>query len=85
MIKLNNIEKSYRHGLSQTFVLRREGRLDPEERRRKFTQCLREHGVDASDIDRQPWGWFTFFSDPDGNGWVLQEVKTRPPGRDCGS
>ena len=23
MIKLNNIEKSYRHGLSQTFVLRR--------------------------------------------------------------
>ncbi len=21
------------------------------------------------------------FSDPDGNGWVLQEVKTRLPGR----
>jgi catechol 2,3-dioxygenase-like lactoylglutathione lyase family enzyme len=22
------------------------------------------------------------FSDPDGNGWLLQEVKTRPPGRE---
>jgi predicted enzyme related to lactoylglutathione lyase len=35
---------------------------------------LREHGIDASDIDRQPWGWFTFFSDPDGNTWACQQM-----------
>jgi hypothetical protein len=26
-------------------------------------------------------GSFASFSDPDGNGWLLQEVKTRAPGR----
>jgi hypothetical protein len=24
---------------------------------------------------------FAAFSDPDGNGWLLQEIKTRLPGR----
>jgi hypothetical protein len=28
---------------------------------------------------------FASFSDPDGNGWVLQEVKTRAPGREWNS
>ena len=27
------------------------------------------------------YGSFAAFSDPDGNGWLLQEVKTRAPGR----
>jgi catechol 2,3-dioxygenase-like lactoylglutathione lyase family enzyme len=27
------------------------------------------------------YGSFLTFSDPDGNGWVLQEIKTRLPGR----
>ncbi len=27
------------------------------------------------------YGSFATFSDPDGNGWVLQEIKTRLPGR----
>jgi catechol 2,3-dioxygenase-like lactoylglutathione lyase family enzyme len=27
------------------------------------------------------YGTFASFSDPDGNGWLLQEVKTRAPGR----
>jgi hypothetical protein len=27
------------------------------------------------------YGTFATFSDPDGNGWLLQEVKTRLPGR----
>jgi catechol 2,3-dioxygenase-like lactoylglutathione lyase family enzyme len=27
------------------------------------------------------YGSFASFSDPDGNGWVLQEIKTRLPGR----
>ena len=31
------------------------------------------HGVNASDIDVQPWGSFVYFSDPDGNGWAIQE------------
>ncbi|MFD9698720.1 VOC family protein [Lentzea sp. NPDC059081] len=31
--------------------------------------------------DRSSYGSFATFSDPDGNGWVLQEVTTRLPGR----
>src|SRR5690242_18886081 len=31
---------------------------------------LVEHGVDASEVDVQPWGSFVFFSDPDGNTWA---------------
>jgi hypothetical protein len=27
------------------------------------------------------YGSFAAFSDPDGNGWLLQEIKTRLPGR----
>ena len=25
---------------------------------------------------------YASFNDPDGNGWLLQEVKTLPPGRE---
>ena len=35
---------------------------------------LRGRGVDASDVDKQPWGWFVFFSDPDGNRWAAQQM-----------
>jgi catechol 2,3-dioxygenase-like lactoylglutathione lyase family enzyme len=38
---------------------------------------LREHGVETTDIDDQPWGRFIFFSDPDGNGWSVQELPAR--------
>ncbi len=31
--------------------------------------------------DRASYGSFAAFSDPDGNGWVLQEIKKRLPGR----
>lgn len=31
-------------------------------------------GVDASDVDDQPWGKFVRFTDPDGNRWSLQEL-----------
>ncbi|WP_240776758.1 VOC family protein [Nonomuraea basaltis] len=31
--------------------------------------------------DRKSYGSFASFSDPDGNGWMLQEVTTRLPGR----
>jgi catechol 2,3-dioxygenase-like lactoylglutathione lyase family enzyme len=33
------------------------------------------------DPKRRDYASFASFSDPDGNGWVLQEVKTRAPGR----
>ena len=35
---------------------------------------LIERGVEASEVDEQPWGRFVYFSDPDGNGWSLQEL-----------
>ena len=31
--------------------------------------------------DRTSYGSFASFSDPDGNGWLLQEITTRLPGR----
>ena len=38
--------------------------------------ALVEGGVEASEIQDFPWGRFVFFSDPDGNGWAVQEVST---------
>jgi catechol 2,3-dioxygenase-like lactoylglutathione lyase family enzyme len=34
--------------------------------------------------DHQSYGSYAGFRDPDGNGWVLQEVRTRLPGRVAG-
>ena len=34
-------------------------------------------GVDASEIDVQPWGSFVTFGDPDGNTWSLQQLPPR--------
>src|SRR5262245_11628502 len=55
------------------------------------------HGVDVSEAfhfsgfggpsvagpapERRSYGTFATFSDPDGNGWLLQEITTRLPGR----
>ena len=33
------------------------------------------------DPERRDYGSFASFSDPDGNGWLLQEVTERAPGR----
>jgi catechol 2,3-dioxygenase-like lactoylglutathione lyase family enzyme len=41
-------------------------------------QDLLAHGVQASDVDVQPWGSFVTFSDPDGNTWALQQLPARP-------
>jgi predicted enzyme related to lactoylglutathione lyase len=30
-------------------------------------------GVETSEVTDLPWGRFVYFSDPDGNGWALQE------------
>jgi len=35
---------------------------------------LRGRGVEASDVDEQPWGRFVYFADPDGNTWSVQEL-----------
>jgi len=35
---------------------------------------LRARGVEASEVDDQPWGRFVYFADPDGNTWALQQV-----------
>ena len=34
-------------------------------------------GVEVSDVQEFPWGRFVFFSDPDGNGWAVQEIPAR--------
>ena len=39
------------------------------------------HPVPGLDPKRQTYGSYASFTDPDGNRWVLQEVKTRLPGR----
>jgi len=38
---------------------------------------LIERGVDASEVQEFPWGSFVFFSDPDGNGWAVQQIPPR--------
>ena len=37
--------------------------------------------VPGPDPERRSYCSFASFSDPDGNGWMLQEVTTRAPGR----
>jgi catechol 2,3-dioxygenase-like lactoylglutathione lyase family enzyme len=31
-------------------------------------------GIEVSEVDEQPWGRFVYFTDPDGNGWALQQL-----------
>jgi predicted enzyme related to lactoylglutathione lyase len=38
---------------------------------------LMQRGTDVSEIDVQSWGSFVYFSDPDGNSWVLQQLPDR--------
>jgi predicted enzyme related to lactoylglutathione lyase len=38
---------------------------------------LVDRGVDVGDVQDFPWGRFVFFSDPDGNGWAVQEIGSR--------
>ena len=40
-----------------------------------------EGRASGPDPERRDYCSFASFSDPDGNGWLLQEVKTRAPGR----
>ena len=39
--------------------------------------ALASRGVEVSEVQDFPWGSFVFFSDPDGNGWAVQQVQPR--------
>jgi predicted enzyme related to lactoylglutathione lyase len=38
---------------------------------------LVERGVEVSEVQEFDWGSFVFFSDPDGNGWAVQQLPAR--------
>jgi catechol 2,3-dioxygenase-like lactoylglutathione lyase family enzyme len=46
-----------------------------------FHHAGTEGRVSGPAPDRQSYGSFASFSDPDGNGWLLQEITARLPGR----
>ena len=46
-----------------------------------FYHAGTEARVPGPDPKRATYASFASFSDPDGNGWLLQEVRTRAPGR----
>jgi catechol 2,3-dioxygenase-like lactoylglutathione lyase family enzyme len=58
--------------VSEVFHLAGFNRVDPAAR------------LSGPSPDRPSYGSFASFSDPDGNGWVLQQVTTRLPGRVAG-
>jgi uncharacterized glyoxalase superfamily protein PhnB len=35
---------------------------------------LAERGAEVSEAQDFPWGRFVFVSDPDGNGWAIQQI-----------
>src|SRR5579859_7755996 len=41
---------------------------------------LVDRGVEASEVDEQPWGRFVYFSDPDGNTWSLKNSRREARG-----
>ncbi len=41
-------------------------------------ELLLKNGVDASEVEVMPWGSFTYFADPDGNTWSVQQLPPRP-------
>jgi predicted enzyme related to lactoylglutathione lyase len=38
---------------------------------------LLDRGVEVSEVQKFDWGSFVFFSDPDGNGWAVQQIPAR--------
>ena len=46
-----------------------------------FHHAGTEGRVPGPEPSHKTYGSFTSFSDPDGNGWLLQEITTRLPGR----
>jgi predicted enzyme related to lactoylglutathione lyase len=42
---------------------------------------LSGRGLEVSEVQDFPWGRFVFFSDPDGNGWNVQQLPDYGQGR----
>jgi len=42
--------------------------------------ALVDGGVEVSDVEVFPWGSFVRFTDPDGNGWAVQQLPDRTEG-----
>jgi catechol 2,3-dioxygenase-like lactoylglutathione lyase family enzyme len=38
---------------------------------------LAGRGLEVGEVQEFPWGSFVFFSDPDGNGWAVQQIPDR--------
>ena len=38
---------------------------------------LTARGVEVSEVQTFDWGSFVFFTDPDGNGWAVQQIPAR--------
>lgn len=47
-----------------------------------FNISMENHRVSGRDPEGRTYFTFASFEDPDGNRWLLQEVKTRLPGRE---
>jgi len=47
-----------------------------------FNNAVKNPRVRGRDPQGRSYYSFASFSDPDGNGWLLQEIQTRLPGRD---
>ena len=47
-----------------------------------FNNAVENSRVGGRDPQDRSYHSFASFEDPDGNGWLLQEIKTRLPGRD---
>jgi catechol 2,3-dioxygenase-like lactoylglutathione lyase family enzyme len=45
---------------------------------RAVREQLVAKGVAATEVDDMPWGSFTFFADPDGNSWAVQQLPPKP-------
>ena len=43
---------------------------------RAARDALLSRGVEASEVEDLPWGSFTYFADPDGNTWAIQQIPT---------
>jgi catechol 2,3-dioxygenase-like lactoylglutathione lyase family enzyme len=50
----------------------------------RFQNAGTDGRVAGPSPDRSTYGSFATFSDPDGNGWLMQEITTRLPGRVAG-
>ncbi len=44
---------------------------------RAFRDLLVANGVEATEVEDLAWGSFTFFQDPDGNAWAVQQLPDR--------